>query len=364
MNEEQSRVLLTVSGVIDREIEVKIARGERPMADYLAMQQAFQADLIDYARARQETGRFGRILEKLAGPDLTLAWACFLLRRRYPVIFTDGEQVGIPLGLMLKLGGRRRPRHRMIAHILSVGKKMLFFDWLKVQNQIDTFVVYSTWQKSFIEERWKIQPERVVFTPFMVDARFFSPNQNSRVENLADLIDPEKPLICTAGLEYRDYPTLLAAVRGLNVQVVIAAASPWSKRPDSTSGQEIPENVIVRRFSQYDLRWLYAQSRFVVMPLYKVNFQAGVTAILEAMAMGKAVICSRTPGQADILEEGRSGLYVPPQDPEALKKAILYLLDNPQAASQMGEYGRREVEGRFSLDCYVERLKTYMNPTV
>ena len=47
-------------------------------------------------------------------------------------------------------------------------------------------------------------------------------------------------MICTAGLEFRDYPTLIEAVRGLDARVVIAAASPWSKRADATAERRPP----------------------------------------------------------------------------------------------------------------------------
>lgn len=360
MNRVSGKVLLTVSGTIDPTIGIKIERGERPMADYLAMQKAFGADLIDYTAARKQTGRIGQLLERIGGPNLALAWACFRQWRNYRVIFSDGEQVGIPLAVLLKLVGSARPRHLMIAHILSVGKKMLFFDWLKVHRQIDAFFVYATWQKRFIEERLGVPGERVIFTPFMVDADFFSPEQAPQNGNLTALEGLTKPLICAVGLEFRDYPTLIAAVRGLDVRVVIAAASPWSKRADTTTGQEIPENVIVRRFSQYELRALYAMSEFVVMPLYPVNFQAGVTANLEAMAMEKAVICSRTPGQTDVVVQGETGLYVPPGDPIALREAIQRLLDHPEEAARMGQNGRRRILEEMSLDCYTSRLYRYV----
>ena len=153
---------------------------------------------------------------------------------------------------------------------------------------------------------------------------------------------------------------MIEAVRDLDIQVVIAAASPWSKRADTTDGREIPENVLVRRFSQYELRTLYALSSFVDMPLYNVNFQAGVTAILEAMARGKAVICSRTPGQSDIVVENLTGIYVTPQNPQALKEAILFLLNNPEKAEQMGKNGRLRVADSMSLECYASRLKQYL----
>src|SRR5512133_1749854 len=96
-------VLLTVSGTIPEDIQRQIADGIRPESDYLALARGLPADLLDYVAARKATGLIGRLLERLGGPNLMLAWACFRLRRYYRVLFTDGEQVGIPLALMLKL---------------------------------------------------------------------------------------------------------------------------------------------------------------------------------------------------------------------------------------------------------------------
>lgn len=363
-------VLLTVSGTIDPDIQGQIARGERPLADYMAMARSFEADLLDYTSARQQSGTFGRLLEKIGGPNLLLAWSCFQRRRHYRVIFTDGEQVGIPLALMLKIadrgrgtgqrGASNRPSHLMIGHLLSVGKKKPFFDRLAVQSHIDTFFVYSTWQKDYIEKRWAVPPERVVFTPFMVDADFFSPVELVKTDALLALEKQPKPVICAVGLEFRDYPTLMTAVRDLDVQVVIAAASPWSKRADTTQGQNIPENVCIQRFTQFQLRHLYALSRFMVMPLYDVPFQAGVTAILEAMAMEKPVICSRTAGQIDVIHDGHNGLYVPPGDAGALRAVINQLLQQPGEVRRLGLSARRCIEEEMSLARYVERLSGYV----
>ncbi|MEZ4593156.1 MAG: glycosyltransferase family 4 protein [Chloroflexota bacterium] len=357
-------VLLTVSGTIPTDIESQIAEEKRPLADYIAMARTFGADLIDYPIARRQTGWLGGIIEKLAGRNAMLAWACYQKRGQYRVLFTDGEQVGIPLALLLKFASfGKRPLHFAIGHILSVGKKMLFFDYLKIQSHIDRFFVYATWQKRFIEERWQVPGERVVFTPFMVDADFFSPERaGGAMDKLRTLAPAGVPVICAVGLEFRDYPTLMEAVAGLDVHVVIAAGSPWSKRSDTTEGQEIPDNVTVQRFSQYELRDLYAMSEFLVMPLFNVNFQAGVTALLEAMAMSKAVICSSTPGQTDVVVEGETGLYVPPENAKALREAIQTLLQQPERSAEMGRNGRIRIEQEMSLARYTERLNAYVNP--
>ncbi|NTW00262.1 MAG: glycosyltransferase family 4 protein [Oscillochloris sp.] len=352
-----NQVLLTVSGTIPADLETKVATGARPQADYVALAKGFGADLLDYQAARKVAGSFGKMLERVGGPDLVLAWACFSLRQHYKVIVTDGEQIGLPLAALMKfLGPGRRAQHLMIVHIISVPKKMLFLDRLGVQSHIDRFLVYATAQKQFIERRWKIPEARVIFTPFMVDSNFFAPDQVQA--------NTETPMICAVGLERRDYPTLLKAAEGLPAKVVIAAASPWSKRSDSTQGQAIPANVEVRRFTQHELRQLYADSRFLVMPLENVEFQAGITAILEAMAMERAVVCSRTSGQTDAVIEGETGLYVAPGDAVTLRKALEQLLSHPEEAERLGKAGRRVVQQQMSLERYVERLSQLVHEAI
>jgi glycosyltransferase involved in cell wall biosynthesis len=153
-------------------------------------------------------------------------------------------------------------------------------------------------------------------------------------------------------------------VEDLDVHVVIAAASPWSKRREGVATRTIPNNVTVRKFTQYELRQLYADSRFMVMPLENVKFQAGITAILECLALGKAVICSRVPGQTDVVVEGENGRYVPPGDPSALRVEICRLLSNPEEAARMGANGRNLVERQMNLDLYVQRLADFLREAI
>jgi glycosyltransferase involved in cell wall biosynthesis len=351
------RVVLTVSGVIAADIRDQIASGKRPRADYLELARSFDADLLDYAAARTIAGRTGVVLDKLGGPNLVLAYACWKIRKKCRAIVTDGEQVGLPLAALLKLTPGARPRHLMIVHVISELKKTVFLDWLGVQSAIDRFITYSRWQQRFIEDRWNLSRSRVLWTPFMVDQEFFAPERISS--------DPgSRPQICAVGLERRDYETLLRAVENLDVHVVIAAASPWSKRAEGVATRTIPSNVTVRKFTQYELRQLYADSRFMVMPLENVKFQAGVTAILECLAMGKAVICSRVPGQTDVLVEGENGRYVPPGDASTLGAEIRRLLSKPAEAARMGANGRKLVERQMNLDLYVQRLAGFLNEAI
>jgi glycosyltransferase involved in cell wall biosynthesis len=351
------RVVLTVSGVIAADIREQIASGKRPRADYLELAKSFNADLLDYAAARTTAGRVGAVLEKLGGPNLVLAYACWKIRRSCQAIVTDGEQVGLPLAAFLKFTPGKRPCHLMIVHVISETKKTVFLDWLGVQNAIDRFITYSRWQQRFIEERWKLNRNRVLWTPFMVDQEFFAPERVTPSSSA-------RLQICAVGLERRDYETLLRAVEDIDVHVVIAAASPWAKRGEGVATRNIPGNVTVRKFTQYELRQLYADSCFMVMPLENVKFQAGVTAILECLAMGKAVICSRVPGQTDVVVEGDNGHYVPPGDPVTLRTEIRRLLADPQEAARLGANGRMLVESEMNLDLYAQSLAGALDEAV
>ncbi len=340
------RVLLTVSGRVDPETAELVARGQRPSPDYIELARAMDADIMDTAKAKRAAGGAARVLGRLA-PPLLLAWVCFRQRGRYDVILTDGEQVGFPLAALLKLSPRRRCAHMMIVHILSVRKKVWAYRALRLGSAIDVMLVYSSWQQQFIRDELHYPSDRIVLTSFMVDTRFFAPGQAC----------PRRPVdVCAVGLEFRDYPTLVEAVSGLDISVVIAAASNWSKRGDTTRGVELPPNVEVCSLGFVDLRQLYADAELVVMPLYDVDFQAGVTTLLEAMAMEKPVICSRTRGQTDLIVDNVTGRYVAPRDSVQLGRVITTLLDDPRERQRLGSAARRHVTENCDVRTYARRL--------
>jgi glycosyltransferase involved in cell wall biosynthesis len=342
------QVLLTVSGEVPADLPAAIERGRRPRADYLVMQSTFGADLLDRATTRRGLGRLGRLLEKVAGPDVAMAVACFAGRRGRTAVFTDGEQVGLPYAALCWLA-RRRPRHVMIGHRLSAAKKVSLHRLLRLQHRIDVVVVYASEQRRIAIEMLGYPPDRVVLHPFMVDTDFWRPE-------LVTSSQRDRPLICAVGQELRDYPTLVEAVRGLDVDVVVAAASPWSKRADSSAGLDIPANVVVRGCDHFELRQLYADSDLVVVPLEETDFQAGITTILEAMSMSRAIVCTRTTGQTDTIVDGETGRYVPVGDVAALRAAIEALLTDREEAARLGDAARQWVCSHADVTDYAKDL--------
>lgn len=72
--------------------------------------------------------------------------------------------------------------------------------------------------------------------------------------------------------------------------------------------------------------------------------------IVEAMAVGRPVVATAAGGALEIVEEGKTGLLVPPGDAGAMAEAVLRLAERPEEAARMGRRGRRAAEARFSLE--------------
>jgi glycosyltransferase involved in cell wall biosynthesis len=77
--------------------------------------------------------------------------------------------------------------------------------------------------------------------------------------------------------------------------------------------------------------------------------------LLEGMACGRPVICTRVASMPEIVEDGVCGFIVPPNDPAALAERIGWLHDHPAEAAAMGAAARRRVLNKFTWPKVVRR---------
>jgi len=388
------RNLLVISIQPRSTLRAEIDAGKQPRRDYYMLQQALDADIIFPADAQMTF--LGRFILRSLGASAAVAWLAFCRCYVYDNILSDTEGVGLPLALLLKLSGTRagHPRHTLIAQYLWALKKRIFFR-LGVGSYLDAIIVHAESSRAMAINALHMPSKRVLKLPGVVDEKFWQPPDSPVVEDNVTTSPgaKQRPIICASGLEFRDYPTLLAAVRGLDVDVRIAAGSANALHKASrsqhhyraaTSLFEVPQNVYVKSYDYVGMRQLYAISRFVVVPLRENNDSSGSTVIYEAMAMGKAVIVSGARGQTDIIHDPRNGgrgpvarewwpgfldapglaetlghlptgFYVTPGDADELRGMIQYLLDHPEVADELGRNGRRIIEAYFGLDAFVQR---------
>lgn len=80
-------------------------------------------------------------------------------------------------------------------------------------------------------------------------------------------------------------------------------------------------------------------------------------AILEAMAMEKPVVATDVGGTGEVVDDGRSGLLVPPKVVEPLAAAIVELMSDADRMGEMGRLGRRIVVEKFSARSMVKQME-------
>ena len=96
----------------------------------------------------------------------------------------------------------------------------------------------------------------------------------------------------------------------------------------------------------------YRRASVFVMPSYYETF--GIS-VIEAMAFGLPVIATNVGGLPEVVQDGVTGILVPPKNPEALADAIVRLLRDPDLRRRLGNAGRDRVLSEFRTDRIVEQ---------
>lgn len=338
-----------------------------PRRDYLELAEATGGEVLYVEGNRRAGGLLGRLL----GPHVRQAWRAASIARNGDAIYADGEHIGIPLSIFLRLRRRRRVKLVFIGHLLTPRWKLRALRMATMFGSKATVVVHSVVQKkavdSLLRRGWRSE-----LVPYQVDTEFWNAP--------APMEKPERPLFVAAGSENRDYPTLIEAARlAPDVDVVIASGSHWARRQAGSGDGQLPPNVrfLTETLGFAELRDLYAKATAVVVPLHDVDNQSGITTMLEGMSMGLPVIVSATNGQRECVsgplvgadgsldeaatadrgpqqfgeEPGsRTGFYVPPGDARALAAAMAGV------AAPEGD-----LDPVFRTDSYVLTLKRLLD---
>ena len=150
--------------------------------------------------------------------------------------------------------------------------------------------------------------------------------------------------------------TLLRAMKNIpRSTLVIAGDGELRGELEEAVRRERIGNV---RFSGYlageELRKMISLSRFVVVP--SEWYENSPLTVYEAFALGKPVIGSAIGGIPELVIHGRTGLLFNPGDAETLTRHVLYLLDHPGRAVQMGKRARKSAENWFDPENHYEAM--------
>ena len=305
-----------------------------------------------WARIAGDALKWG--LERTGGYGGDFATVLASLRRanRADVVLSTVDTVGIPLMLLARAGRLRAPLvyvaiglPERLAHLRSDRMERLYSAALGSCASVIAYSQYEADQlRSWLDRRG--YATQVEFVPFGVDAESFTPAREPAVFDVVSVgADP-----------HRDFALLLrVAARMAAVRFLIVTSADHARH---LSGA--PDNVVVETDIPFEaMRRRLGEARAVALPVRENSYSGATTVLLQAMALGKPVVVTRTQAIATGygLVDGENCRLVAPGDAAGLERALRDVLRDEFHARALGASARTAVERELTWERYVNRIE-------
>ena len=232
-----------------------------------------------------------------------------------------------------------------------------------VMSTADAIIVHSrTAEEKLVVEGFV--PERIHFLPCAINVDKLHPKQ---ISDLKKKVDLDGPIVLylgristEKGLMYllQAFPSILNEVH--DAKLVIFGEGPEKKVLIELSQKlGIAQSVVFPgSIPHSEIQEAFALAEVFVLPSIPTaswKEQFGYV-LIEGMSCGKPVVASRTGSIPEIVDDGVTGLLVPPKDVAGLSQAIVSLLLNPSKAREMGKNARKKAVETYADTVVAENL--------
>ena len=225
----------------------------------------------------------------------------------------------------------------------SGGAGNLYHQYMKyivTSKYINRFICFAKEECEYYSEMFGVDKSKFVFVPL-----------GKCMESNTAVTD-EKYIFAT-GRSNRDYDFLVEAVKDSEYKLVIAC--------DSYHLKESVENVTVLNDCHGEqMLELMAKSHCVVCPLKNLKLSSGQLVVLQAMSLGKPVVCTMSDGIKDYVVDGVTGLLVKNEKEEWLE-ALDRMYSNPEAYIEMSRMAKKTFLANFTENAMYERISKIVN---
>ncbi len=283
--------------------------------------------------------------------------AAWLIRNRVDVVNTHSSNDGWLAGLAARLSGRIliRSRHIEVDYpnrfVSGIAFRVLPHYVLTTSQRISDRLIAEL----------KVPPDRVACVATGVNlSRFQAGTPGTLREELG--LGPEVALVGMISVirSWKGHGTLLEAAAKLlaassrPVRFVIAGDGPGMRELTGKIAQVPWQGNVTLLGHRTDVPNLLASLDVMVLPSYA---HEGIPQIvLQAQAMARAVVATTIGGIPEVIEDGVTGLLIPPKEPALLAEKIQLLLDDPELRARLGRQAREHIEKQYSLDIMGERV--------
>jgi alpha-maltose-1-phosphate synthase len=234
----------------------------------------------------------------------------------------------------------------------QLGSGYLLSSWIEktAVETADRVIAVSRQMREDIVANFRVDPDKVVVVHNGIDPERFKATERRDALERWRVREPYVLFVGRITDQKGIFHLLEAAPRLPSaVQVVVCASAPDTPEIEQRLRNALPAHRNVTWIPEMvpveDVVQLYTHAAVFVCPSVYEPF--GLIN-LEAMACQTAVVASSVGGIVEVVDDGVTGVLVPPARPDELAAAIRKLLDDEALARKMGKAGRRRVEERFS----------------
>lgn len=254
-------------------------------------------------------------------------------------------------------------------HYLHYRNIILKYVYIQLEKWFSRFtdaVIYVCESDKKRGSRYGLVPQRKsVVIRNGVDFLSFARHTEKRIEESdwrEELgIDLSQPVVGTVARLHRQkgIPYLLAAIRLLlqeipELQCLIIGGGPWKDRLIEQKNRLGLDAAVHFLGERKDIPQLLSIFDVVVLP----SLWEGLPYfLLEAGSSGKPVVATDVDGVKEIITDGKTGILVPPKNPERLAEALLQLITNKDLAARLGEALKLDIQKKYPIKSMVEDVQ-------
>ncbi len=241
-------------------------------------------------------------------------------------------------------------------------KRAGWIDWC-VQNLVTVHIAVSEAVRRYLVERKHYPPRKVRVVPNGCDpARFAAVGeaQAAALRRQLGIRSDERVILFVGRLEPQKDPLcLLTAFRAIltrfpTARLVFAGDGGLRAELQNFAAHHKLDNRVTFTGVVRQIETYYAIAELVVLP----SLYEGMPLVaLEAGAAGRPIVATAVDGTSEVVQHGRTGLLIPPRDPQALCCAVSELLADPGRGRRIGAAAQQRVSQYFSLDAQVRRTE-------